>query len=122
MNTWDVCKEYLTEKVLEECWHVQGDSKTPICYKCASYFIEPSGNRTFDNIRDLHALYSAIAKKGLRVSLLEYLLLETTGQKWEFDQRFIMWLFCVDGSPDDFKERCQMIAKWYKWKGEQNEN
>ena len=96
--TW---KQYLTEKVLKECWHTESIR----CERCGKYHNEPF-NRTFDNIQDLHDVYSALYRAG----------------KWREYSRLVWckWypqaeLFCLNGKSEDFEARCRMVAEWHGW-------
>ena len=113
--TW---QQYLTEKVLKKCWHeIQTVTKQDkdgeiytqdICLHCNREF---RGNyllshRTFDNIQDLHDVYSALYRAG----------------KWREYSRLVWckWypqaeLFCLNGKSEDFEARCRMVAEWHGW-------
>ena len=125
--TW---KQHLTEKVLKECWH-EWEYYSPFqlganesdykCKKCGAWKSE-TRELTFDNIQDLHDVYSAVERERKWIhegferwvyqryyqpdALLGYMR-ETT---------FVKWLFCLNGKPEDFEARCKMVAEWKGWK------
>lgn len=133
MNNWESCKKYLTEKVLGECWHESKNSRAvgkvkpsggitiQTCYKCKAVMSDTyhgvNENRTFDNVKDLHDLYSAIYKQDKWSDFIDwvdeayYFPLEQNGDGHA-------WLFCLNGTSDNFNARCQMVAEWHGWKEE----
>jgi len=111
-------KQFLTEKVLGECWH-DGTSILMAgyhCKKCDKIF---SCNRTFDNRNDMMDLYEQIEKDGKLISFLNYL---NAACDWkDFDpirdralEYLFKWLFCLDGS--GYEEKCKTVAEFYGWK------
>lgn len=142
MNNWESCKEYLTEKVLGECWHspdrqhavgvflASGTVVIQKCTNCGRVLSNSYGSildrRTFDSIQDLHDLYSVSKRAGKWGELKWYLnnkLFETIRRDdnlYHFCENFLDWIFCLNGTPDDFKARCQMVAEWHGWKGDEN--
>ena len=104
--TW---QQYLTEKVLKECWHT-GSIR---CEKCGKYHNEPF-NHTFDNAQDLHDVYSAVERdREWWKYEQEYCLLLWDGNTQ--NGTFNSWLFCLNGKPEDFEARCKMVAEFYGW-------
>ena len=101
--TW---QQYLTEKVLKECWH----SKTEIwakdiCRRCGQL---PYDNRTFDNRDDMMDLYETIFK--------------TRKDEWMQFVNYLMgnygivaspYIFCLSG--EGYEDRCKMVAEFYGW-------
>ena len=110
-------KQYLTEKVLKECWHewryIKGQIKYERweCVKCPAYCIGSAGeykNRTFDNRNDMMDLYEAIYKSGPK--------------EWGLFINFVFekeglvvtpTLFCLSG--EGYEDRCKMVAEFYGW-------
>ena len=96
--TW---QQFLTEKVLKECWHY---GRTPFncgfkCRKCGNTF---TTNRTFDNRNDMMDLYEALYREmkwfGFKLSLL------TCDDSHAF---------CLNG--EGYEDRCKMVAEFYGW-------
>ena len=104
-------KQFLTEKVLKECWH---SSET--WYDCDN--AKHCRRRTFDNRNDLMDLYEQIEKDGKLISFLNYL---NAACDWkDFNpirdralEYLFKWLFCLDGS--GYEEKCKMVAEFYGW-------
>lgn len=108
--TW---QQFLTEKVLKECYH---DGRMPIncgyrCVKCGNTF---TTNCTFDNRNDLMDLYQKIYEDGKWDDF-------SGGARWKHTmfsvEDFVemsAWLFCLDGK--GYEEKCRMVAEFYGWK------
>jgi len=107
-------KQFLTEKVLGECWH-DGTSILMAgyhCKKCDKIF---SCNRTFNNRNDLLDLYEAVYEDGKWEPLYEYLrnnYLMGKGTDECISSGLKAWLICLSGK--GYEERCKMIAAWIK--------
>lgn len=120
--TW---QQFLTEKVLKECWH-EWVHITPegrdeyydynICKKCKEMWsgLNYKNNRTFDNRNDLLDLYEAIYRDGKWGDF-------SGGARWKHTmfsvEDFVemsAWLFCLDGK--GYEEKCRMVAEFYGWK------
>ena len=104
--TW---QQFLTEKVLKECWH---SSET--WYDCDN--AKHCRRRTFDNRNDLLDLYEAIYRDGKWDDF-------SVGARWkhtmfsaEDTAEVSEWLFCLNG--EDYAERCKMVADFYGWKAD----
>jgi hypothetical protein len=117
-------KQFLTEKVLKECWHsssltIHNDTSGQ-CKKCGTMlYIIGGANRTFTTRNDLMDLYKLIEKDGKLIAFLNYL---NTACDWkDFDpirdralEYLFKWLFHLDGS--GYEEKCKMVAEFYGWK------
>ncbi len=111
--TW---QQFLTEKVLKECWHISESgvnnvvgtepycvAKCVVCGKILSTSYEDLlRNRTFDNRNDMMDLYEALYREmkwfGFRLSLL------TCDDSHAF---------CLSG--EGYEQRCKMVAEFYGW-------
>ena len=96
-------QQFLTEKVLKECWHVFYKFHANTCKKCGKgNNIVLISNRTFDNRDDMMDLYEALYREmkwfGFRLSLL------TCDDSHAF---------CLNG--EGYEDRCKMVAKFYGW-------
>lgn len=129
------CKKFLTEVVLKECWHVQRPKKfsigywkySPYCSKCGSQVYNSRGEpdcfyRTFNNITDLHALYSTVEGDGEWYTFCLYACAGSNADVWLYtpdDQEhwynFAAWLYCNNGKPEDFEAQAQIVAEYYGW-------
>ena len=116
-------KQFLTEKVLGECWHsssltIHNDTSGQ-CKKCGTMlYIIGGANRTFDNRNDLMDLYAKIEKDGKwseydgeDYAVLRWIDCETA--RHEKDSDYDAWLFCLNGK--DYENRCKMVADFYGW-------
>ena len=123
-------KQFLTEKVLKECWHEFVVAFPPVepeqipvrghkCKHCGKYWPtkirDGHGSRTFDNRNDLLDLYEAIYRDGKWDDF-------SGGARWKHTmfsvEDFVemsAWLFCLDGK--GYEERCKMVAEFYGWEG-----
>jgi len=113
--TW---QQYLTEKVLRECWH-DGTSILMAgyhCKKCDKIF---SCNRTYSTEADTMELYRQIEKDGKWDDFVKH-----TSAKWgenvvlymvveEAIADYIAWLFCLDGK--GYEDRCKIVSEFYGW-------
>ena len=98
--TW---QQFLTEKVLKECWHCFiGDLGR--CGKCGKY----DSNRKFNSRNDMMDLYETIFK--------------TRKDEWMQFVNYLMgnygivaspYIFCLSG--EGYEDRCKMIAEFYGW-------
>jgi len=118
--TW---QQFLTEKVLGECWHDVEASDVSYCKKCgtsrakiAMDWDRITDNRTFDNRSDLMDLYQQVYKDGKWDDF-------SGGARWKHTmfsvEDFVemsAWLFCLD--QQDYEPRCKMVAEFYGWEGE----
>ena len=117
--TW---QQFLTERVLKECWHewryIKGQIKYERweCVKCPAYCIGSAGeykNRTFDNRNDLLDLYEAINRDGKWEDF-------SGGARWKHTMfsaedfaEVSEWLFCLSG--EGYEDRCKTVAEFYGW-------
>lgn len=94
-------QQFLTEKVLKECW--DADKR-------------PGGdlpNRPYDNRNDLLDLYEVIYRDGKWVKLNTLIYLrEAVGDIMQIEE-YVPWLFCLNG--EGYEERCKMVAEFYGW-------
>ena len=116
--TW---QQFLTEKVLKECWHnleIQDYELCPdvfgICKKCNEVFEIGTENRPYDNHSDLLDLYEAIYRDGKWDDF-------SGGARWKHTmfsaEDFVemsVWFFCLSG--EGYEDRCQMAYEWWKEK------
>ena len=121
----DETRQFLTEKVLGECWH-EPDSECALgreynggemikqkCLKCGcllstTYQIYEE-NRTFDNRDDMMDLYQAIEKAGKWDDFDNYSWNYRKGVKPEISHT--TWLFCLSG--EGYEDRCKMVAEFW---------
>ena len=126
-------KQFLTEKVLKECWHEFVVAFPPVepeqipvrghkCKHCGKYWPtkirDGHGSRTFDNRNDLLDLYEAIYRDGKWEPLYEYLrnnYLMGKGTDECISSGLKAWLICLSG--EGYEERCKMVADFYGWEG-----
>lgn len=108
--TW---QQFLTEKVLKECWH---EGRTPFncgfkCRKCGNTF---TTNRTFDNRNDLIDLYEAIERDGKWEEFFWDFAFQRKPENYCLGEAgTVVWLFCLSG--EGYEDRCKMIAEFYGW-------
>lgn len=110
-------KKFLTEKILKEKWleFPEGHNpKTCGCYDCPNPRIY---NRKFNNYKDLQALYKTISKD--KVDWKDFFWWMGVHSKFTdapyHQALFAKWLFCTDGSLEDYEDRCKSVAKYYGW-------
>lgn len=72
-----------------ECWHIQHDPQTPLCFKCLSYLPGIEANRTFLTPDDRQRVIEAIVEAG----------------RWEE-----FWVFC--GQRCDCMFRPHEFTRW----------
>ena len=118
--TW---QQFLTEKVLKECWHewryIKGQIKYERweCVKCPAYCIGSAGeykNRTFDNRTDMMDLYEAIERDGKWEDFFWDFAFQRKPENYGFGEaETTTWLFCLSG--EGYEDRCKMIAEFYGW-------
>jgi len=113
-------KQFLTEKVLGECWHeLTGDQPGCTCKKCGAGFSavhysdwNPKGFvRTFATRNDLMDLYQQVYKDGKWGSFSIFSL-----RKFRIDREsdyYNSWRFCLNG--EGYEERCKAVAEFYGW-------
>ena len=116
-------KQYLTEKVLKECWHewryIKGQIKYERweCVKCPAYCIGSAGeykNRTFDNRNDMMDLYEQIEKDGKWEDFFWDFAFQRKPENYGFGEaETTTWLFCLSG--EGYEDRCKMVAEFYGW-------
>ena len=120
-------KQFLTEKVLDECWHewryIKGQIKYERweCVKCPAYCIGSAGeykNRTFDNRNDMMDLYDKVWKDE---KWREFDSEDFAVARWidcdtrhASDADYNAWLFCLDG--EGYEDHCKMVAEFYGYK------
>lgn len=113
--TW---QQFLTEKVLKECYH-EGSSLLNAgyhCRKCDKIF---TCNRTYSTEADMMELYRAIHREGKSKSedFMRFMMDRNPDKYYNFPydyiQNFNGWLFCLSG--EGYEERCKMIAEFYGW-------
>ena len=122
--TW---QQFLTEKVLKECWHewrkytevgLQAKCSCGILFDVTTYnradILYKHKNRTFDNRTDMMDLYEAIERDGKwdtffwDVASLCYPRIYGIGCS-----ETTAWLFCLYG--EGYEDRCKMVAEFYGW-------
>ena len=118
--TW---KQFLTERVLKECWHewryIKGQIKYERweCVKCPAYCIGSAGeykNRTFDNRTDMMDLYEAIERDGKWEDFFWDFAFQRKPENYGFGEaETTTWLFCLSG--EGYEDRCKMVAEFYGW-------
>ena len=119
--TW---QQFLTEKVLKECWHeLQIDVPWVRCTCGKDWFgttedseLQKHKNRAFNNRNDMMDLYEAIEKDGKwdtffwDVASLCYPRIYGIGYS-----ETTAWLFCLYG--EGYEDRCKMVAEFYGLEG-----
>ena len=101
--TW---QQFLTEKVLKECWHCFiGDLGR--CGKCGKY----DSNRKFNSRNDMMDLYEQIEKDGKWYKFETELFIKFVVDNTK--EQYSVWLFCLNG--DGYADRCKMVAEFYGW-------
>ena len=121
-------KQFLTEKVLKECWHsssltIHNDTSGQ-CKKCGTMlYIIGGANRTFTTRNDLMDLYQKVYEDWKWTELVKYLnniwwikygrLYDTVD---EAIADYNAWLFCLNGK--NYETRCKMVAEFYGWEDE----
>lgn len=116
-------QQFLTEKVLKECWHnleIQDYELCPdvfgICKKCNEVFEIGQENRTFDNWNDLVDLYEKIEKDGKWDEFFWFSASHCKPKREGLGcSETTAWFFCLDQK--DYEERCKMVAEFYGWEG-----
>ena len=103
-------QQFLTEKVLGECWH-DGTSILMAgyhCKKCDKIF---TCNRTFNNRADMMDLYEKIEKDGKLISFLNYL---NTACDWKdsIQSEIELWSIYLNGSSALMEAAMKRNAKW----------
>ena len=117
-------KQFLTEKVLGECWNIYVNfNDEGMCQKCGDPAEKHAGNRTFDNRSDLMDLYQKIYEDGKwseydgeDYAVLRWIDCEPA--RHEKDADYDAWLFCLDG--EAYEDRCKMVSEFYGWGEEKN--
>ncbi len=107
-------KQFLTEKVLGECWNIYVNfNDEGMCQKCGDPAEKHAGNRTFDNRNDMMDLYQQVYEDGKWDDF-------SGGARWKHTmfsvEDFVemsAWLFCLDGK--GYEDRCKMVAQFYGW-------
>lgn len=125
--TW---QQFLTERVLGECWHERanpGNAEQPRC-TCGvvndSAFALNEGHifkvrRTFDCEADMMALYRAIKKAG-KWEDFEKIAKTKHPHGWGIypdKDTFTSWLICLSG--EGYEKRCKMVAEFAGWSSDQ---
>ena len=118
-------KQFLTEKVLNGCWHerVQVGDILNMRSECSCGKPDYLGtandhiNHTFNNRDDLLYLYEAIYEDGKWEPLYEYLrnnYLMGKGTDECISSGLKAWLICLNG--EGYEDRCKMVAEFYGYK------
>ena len=104
----DETRQFLTEKVLGECWYV------PVCAYCGSpnkdFALPLEENRTFSTRDDMMDLYQEIEKAGKWDDFDNYSWNYRKGVNPEISHT--TWLFCLSGV--GYEDRCQMVSEFWK--------
>ena len=123
-------KQFLTEKVLGECWKADGwfcqscnEVKPPqkvtfheYCDDCGDK-LGVSVNRTFTTRNDLMDLYQQVYEDGKWDDFFWDFAFKRKPENYGLGEaETSVWLFCLNG--EDYAERCKMVAEFYGWKGE----
>ena len=110
--TW---QQFLTEKVLKECYH-ETEPTSLRCIKCGTN-VDYGNWRTFDNRSDLMDLYQQVYEDGKWDDF-------SGGARWKHTmfsvEDFVemsAWLFCLNSKGHE--ERCKMVAEFYGWEEEE---
>ena len=120
-------KQFLTEKVLHECWHIAEQIKFPDdsdyfrCSKC-KFPMRRCSFRAFDNEADMMEVYRAIYNDGKWKDFITYsndLWWKDAGLYQLVEEAvadYSAWLFCLDKT--GYEDRCKMVSEFYGWEGE----
>ena len=122
--TW---QQYLTEKVLKECWHewrkypevgLQAKCSCGILFDVTTYnradILYKHKNRTFDNRTDMMDLYEAIERDGKWEDFFWDFAFQRKPENYGFGEaETTTWLFCLSG--EGYEDRCKMVAEFYGW-------
>lgn len=125
-------KQFLTEKVLKECWHEFVVAFPPVepeqipvrghkCKHCGKYWPtkirDGHGSRTFDNRNDMMDLYEKIEKDGKWDDFFWDFAFKRKPENYGLGEaETSVWLFCLDGK--DYEAQCKMVAEFYGWKAD----
>ena len=111
-------KQFLTEKVLGECWNIYVNfNDEGMCQKCGDPAEKHAGNRTFDNRNDMMDLYQQVYEDGKWEDFFWDFAFQRKPENYGLGEaETSVWLFCLDGK--DYEARCKMVAEFYGWKGE----
>ena len=105
--TW---QQFLTEKVLKECWH---SSET--WYDCDN--AKHCRRRTFDTRNDLLDLYEVVYEDGKWDDFFWDFAFKRKPENYGLGEaETSVWLFCLDGK--GYEDRNKMVADFYGWEGE----
>ena len=114
--TW---QQFLTEKVLKECWHsssltIHNDTSGQ-CKKCGTMlYIIGGANRTFTTRNDLMDLYQQVYEDGKWDDFFWDFAFKRKPENYGLGEaETSVWLFCLNGK--DYEERCKMVAEFYGW-------
>ena len=114
--TW---QQFLTEKVLKECWHISERIEYPDssdyfrCFKC-KLPMRICSFRTFDNRDDMMDLYEVIEKDGKWEDFFWDFAFQRKPENYGFGEpETTTWLFCLSG--EGYEDRCKMVAEFYGW-------
>ena len=123
-------KQFLTEKVLHECWHEFVVAFPPVepeqipvrghkCKHCGKYWPtkirDGHGSRTFDNRNDLMDLYQKVYEDGKWEDFFWDFAFQRKPENYGLGEaETSVWLFCLNGK--DYAERNNMVAEFYGWK------
>ena len=118
--TW---QQFLTEKVLGECWHDVEASDVSYCKKCgtsrakiAMDWDRITDNRTFTTRNDLMNLFERIWRLNKWTYFIDSAICYWPVLKYKHSKDdFMAWLFCLDG--EGYEPRCKMVSELYGWKG-----
>ena len=118
-------RKALTEYI-GECWHepkplsyqmwVGGrGSHCYTCVKCGCNYPGEWTPRTFTTPADLHAVYSAMVRKGEWIDFYRYSWLKGGGISGgnNHEERHVSWLFCLD-APEQIPARMKMVVEFIK--------
>ena len=123
-------KQFLTEKVLGECWKADGwfcqscnEVKPPqkvtfheYCDDCGDK-LGVSVNRTFTTRNDLMDLYQQVYEDGKWDDFFWDFAFKRKPENYGLGEaETSVWLFCLNG--EDYAERCKMVAEFYGWKAD----
>ena len=122
--TW---QQFLTEKVLKECWHewrkypevgLQAKCSCGILFDVTTYnradILYKHKNRTFDNRTDMMGLYEAIERDGKWEDFFWDFAFQRKPPDYGYGSlETATWLFCLSG--EGYEDRCKMIAEFYGW-------
>ena len=115
-------KQFLTEKVLNGCWHerVQVGDILNMRSECSCGKPDYLGtandhiNRTFDNRSDLMDLYEKVYEDGKWDDFFWDFAFKRKPENYGLGEaETSVWLFCLDGK--DYEAQCKMVAEFYGW-------